>query len=112
MFFTGFSDSRKKDYKIKYSLSSRTSKTKSLLSCVLPNCLGWKITEWSFRLVLVLPSSTHGDEDVDGSGRQHDPDWDHDVVKRDVVAVLELQAEHDLSRQFQDRACEIPEIKV
>ena len=59
-----------------------------------------------------MPSSAHGDEDVDGSGRQDDPDWDHDVVERDVVAVLELQAEHDLSRQFQDRACEIPEIKV
>ena len=59
----------------------------------------------------VLPSSAHGDEDVDGGGGQDDPDWDHDVVERDVVAVLKLQAQHDLGSKFQDCACEIPEKK-
>jgi len=47
--------------------------------------------------VLALPSSAHGHKDVDGGGWQNYPDRYHDVVKRNVVAVLQLEAEHDLS---------------
>ena len=55
-----------------------------------------------------MPSTTHCNKDVDGRGRQDDPDGDHDVVEGDVVAVLQLEAEHDLSRQFQDGTSEVP----
>ena len=55
-----------------------------------------------------MPSTTHCNKDVDGRGRQDDPDGDHDVVEGDVVAVLQLEAEHDLSRQFKDGTREVP----
>ena len=55
-----------------------------------------------------MPSTTHCNTDVDGRGRQDDPDGDHDVVEGDVVAVLQLEAEHDLSRQFKDGTREVP----
>lgn len=54
-------------------------------------------------------SPAHGDKDVDGRRGQHDPDWDHDVVERNVVDVVQLETEHDLRCQFQDCADEIPE---
>ena len=45
-------------------------------------------------------SPAHGDEDVDGRRGQHDPDRDHDVVERNVVDVVKLEAEHDLRGQL------------
>jgi len=64
-------------------------------------------TERSLSEQSVL-SPAHGDEDVDGRRRQHDPDGDHDVVERNVVDVVQLEAEHDLRGQLQDGANEIP----
>ena len=55
----------------------------------------------------VLPPA-HRDEDVDGRRGQHDPDGDHDVVERNVVDVVQLQAEHYLRGQLEDSADEIP----
>ena len=55
----------------------------------------------------MLPPA-HRDEDVDGRRGQHDPDGDHDVVERNVVDVVQLQAEHYLRGQLEDSADEIP----
>jgi len=56
---------------------------------------------------LSLP--THGDEDINSCGGQHDPYGDHDVVEGNAVAVFQLEAEHNLRDELEDSANEIPE---